>query len=258
MGQREGWSLFQRVSQTALIIGLGVVLAACESDSMATINQALGYEPRNKLVLVFIDVSASMRSDFAVQRESWKKIKAALRGGDRIVLAPITDKTFTQFRPALDEEIPAFNLLTDNKLRYERQLTKVRKALDDRFEKLLKSDAAPKTNILHVFTIAEKIFQGETKRHRVLVLISDMLEDSARYNFQRTKLTPDFTNKLIKQQQEKGELPNLAGAVVYVAGASAVTPEKVFEVQRFWLTYASAISASLKSENYAPTLLRFE
>lgn len=154
--------------------------------------------------------------------------------------------------------MPAFNLLTDNKLRYEWQLTKVRKALDDRFENLLKSDAAPKTNILHVFTIAEKIFQGETKRHRVLVLISDMLEDSARYNFQRTKLTPDFTNKLIKQQQEKGELPNLAGAVVYVAGVSAVTPEKVFEVQRFWLTYASAISASLKSENYAPTLLRFE
>lgn len=46
-----------------------MVLAACESDSMATINQALGYEHRNKLVLVFIDVSASMRADFAVQRE---------------------------------------------------------------------------------------------------------------------------------------------------------------------------------------------
>ncbi|MGH7964907.1 MAG: hypothetical protein ACRERD_24350, partial [Candidatus Binatia bacterium] len=106
-------------------------------------------------------------------------------------------------------------------------------------------------------TLAEKIFHDEQRR-RVLVLVSDMLEDSEQYNFERLKLTDDFTRRVIEDHRKKGRLPDLGGAKVYVAGASATSANKALDVQSFWLAYCKAANADLAPQNYGPALMSFE
>lgn len=209
-----------------------------------------------KVVLVFMDVSASVR-DFTPYHESWTKILASLDNGDRIVLARISAETLTQFRPVLDREFPAFNPLTDNKMRYEKQQKQIRQELAEALDQALAGPRSQKTDILHALTLAEKIFHDEQRR-RVLVLVSDMLEDSEEYNFERLKLTDGFAQHVIEQQKKKGRLPDLGGAKLYVAGASAATANKALDVQQFWLAYCKAAHVDLAPQNYGPALMNFE
>ena len=134
-----------------------------------------------KIVLVFMDVSASVR-DFTVYHDTWAKILGDLTDGDRLVLARISAETLTQFRPVLDRELPAFNPFTDNKLVHEKKLKQIHQELVGALTQALAATRSPKTDILHTLTLAEKIFHDE-KRRRILVLVSDMLEDSEEYNF---------------------------------------------------------------------------
>jgi hypothetical protein len=73
-----------------------------------------------RVVLVFVDVSASVK-DVTVYRDAWAKIIAALQPGDRLVLAQISDRTYTEFRPMLDAEILRFSYWHDNRLRYDQE-----------------------------------------------------------------------------------------------------------------------------------------
>jgi len=214
-----------------------------------------GGSEASNVVVVFVDVSASVR-DFDTYRAGWPKIIERLRGGDRIVLARITDQTFTRFRPVLDREIPAFNPLTDNKLQYEKRARQVRQEITEGLEKALAGPRSPRTDIMNSLVLAQKIFAADRRRCRVLVLFSDMLEDSEEYNFERLRITDEFTRRVIEDKRRRGQLPNLDGATVYVAGGSSGTAGKAHEVERFWLEYVRAANARLR--HYAPALLQFE
>ena len=85
-----------------------------------------------------------------------------------------------------------------------------------------------------------------------------MLENSEEYNFERLKLTDSFAQQVIEQQKKKGRLPDLGGAKLYVAGASAKSANLALDVQRFWLAYCKAANADLAPQNYGPALMNFE
>lgn len=209
-----------------------------------------------KTVVVFVDVSASVR-EFNVHYDSWAKILDRLGAGDRIVLGRITGETFTSFRPVVDETLPKYNWLTDNKLRYERKIKESKQKLTTALDDALAASRSQKTDILNSLTLAEKILHDD-KRQRVLVIISDMLEDGEFYNFERVRVDPRFTKKVIEDKHGKGEMPDLKAAKVYVAGASAQSANKALEVQRFWLEYFKAANAVLAKENYGPALINFD
>jgi len=235
-----------RLRTVVFVAMLALVVPACQS----------GPAPPPKIVLVFMDISGSVR-DFTVYRDSWAKILNGLTDGDRIVLARINAETLTQFRPVLDRELPGFHPLTDNKLRHEKQRKQIQQELAQALDQALAAPRSSKTDILHTLTLAEKIFHDE-KRRRILVLVSDMLEDSEEYNFERLQLTDDFTRRVIAEQKKKGRLPDLDGAKVYVAGASAKSANKALDVQQFWLAYCKEASADLAPQNYGPALMNFE
>ena len=109
---------------------------------------------------------------------------------------------------------------------------------------------------MNSLVLAEKIFAGD-RRRRVLILLSDMLEDSEEYNFERIHVTEEFARQVIEDNRRPGQLPDLGGATVYVAGASARSASKVHEVQRFWLEYSKAANARLIPQNYGPALTNF-
>ena len=209
-----------------------------------------------KSVVVFVDVSGSVK-DFEVYREAWSRVIDRLRGGDRIILGRITDETYTRFRPVVDRELPAFNPLTDNKLTYEKRVKEIRQEFPQAFETALAAPRSPRTDVMNTLVLAAQIFAGDPRHRRVLVILSDMLEDSNEYNFEQVRITDEFIKRVIDSRRQRGRLPDLGGATVYVAGASARTAEKAHQVQRFWLEYMKAANASLLPQNYGPALVHF-
>src|SRR5437899_2991371 len=139
--------------------------------------QALGCSssPRSRVVLVFVDISASVK-DFVVYRDAWARIVSSLQPGDRLILAPISDRTYTAFHPVLDQEIPRFDYLRDNKLLHEKRLTGAKAGYASKFEETLASPRSAKTDIFGALLEAGKIFKGD-RRQPVLVLLSDMIQD---------------------------------------------------------------------------------
>jgi hypothetical protein len=209
-----------------------------------------------KVVVIFVDASASIK-DVEIYRDAWRKILDRVNADDRVILGRISDETLTQFRPLADEILPVYRFWSDNKLRYEKKLKASRQKLSNALDDALKGGKSQKTDILNSLLLAEKVFQGE-KRLPVLVLLSDMLEDSDKYKFERLKITDVFIRQAIEEKRKNKELPDLLKAKVYVAGASAKTSGKALEVQRFWLEYLKAANATIPPQNYGPALINFD
>jgi len=194
--------------------------------------------------------------DFQGHRDAWARILEHLSEGDRIVLGRISEETYTHFRPVADRELPVFHALTDNKLDYEEKVRAVRKELAEAIDKALASERSPRTDVMNTLLVAAQIFGGDPRR-RVLVLLSDMLEDSSEYSFEKQRITAPFIAKAIDARRQRKALADLGGATVYVAGASAVTAAKAQEVQRFWVDYIAASNGRLAPQNYGPALVNF-
>lgn len=210
---------------------------------------------RPRVVLVFADVSASVK-DFAVYREAWAKVIGAVRPGDRVILAHISDRTYTSFRPVLDYEISRFSYWRDNKLTHEAQLRQAKRTFGAKFDGSLARPRPKNTDIFGALIEAAKVFQGDG-REPVLVLLSDMLEDSDSYDFEKLPITDSFTKRVIAEAKSNARLPDLGGATVYVAGASAGSTRKACDVEKFWIAYIKAANARLAPTNYGPALMNF-
>ena len=105
--------------------------------------------------------------------------------------------------------------------------------------------------------IAETIFHKE-KREKILVLLSDMIQDSKEYDFSSTKITNDYINKVIRYRQRKNLIPDLGGVKVYVAGASGSDSHKYRSIERFWARYFQKAGADYSHHRYGHTLISFE
>jgi hypothetical protein len=208
-----------------------------------------------RVILVFVDVSASVK-DIGVYRDAWSKIVSSLQPGDRLVLARISDHTYTAFRPALDYEIPAFSFWRDNRLIHEERMKALHATFAATLDESLKGARSRRTDVLGAFSAAEIVFKQDRRQPR-LVLLSDMLEDSEAYNFEKAQMTEEFSRRIVAAASAERRLPDLGGAVVYVAGASAQNNTKAWEVERFWLAYAKAVNADLSRERYGPALMNF-
>ena len=208
-----------------------------------------------QVVVVFVDVSGSVK-DFAAYRGAWAKITAALQPGDRLVLAQISDHTYTAFHPVVDSEIPRFSYWRDNRLVQETRVKALRERFAETLDRSLSGSRSARTDIFGAFLASEKVFKGDWRRG-TLVLLSDMLEDDE-YRFENAHLSDGFTREVIAKTSRERRLPDLAGATVYVAGASAKNMRKACEVQNFWLAYVKAANGRLVPEHYGPALVNFQ
>ncbi|MBW2706614.1 MAG: hypothetical protein JRD84_09940 [Deltaproteobacteria bacterium] len=105
-------------------------------------------------------------------------------------------------------------------------MAKTKKDIQTEVEKLLsRRRGTPHTEIINSLNIADKIFHNE-KRQKILIILSDMIQDSKEYNFERVKVTNQYTSQIIRKRQKQNLIPKLDSVKVYVAGASAVDPKK--------------------------------
>lgn len=209
--------------------------------------------PTSRVIVAFIDISASVK-DYGPYRDAWSKIMDRLQPCDRVLLGPISDRTLTNFRPLVDCEIPSYNYWLDVRENYEEAMDKARGLIAGGVGKAEKMPRAGKTDIMNALWLAGQVFAGDPRKP-IVVLFSDMMEDSATADFEKVCLDEATAKRLIDQKKRLGELPALRGARVNVVGASSRTAEKALEVERFWIRFVHDAGGVLAPENYGPAML---
>jgi hypothetical protein len=220
-------------------------------------------------IVVFVDFSASIHGPAraAYRRDLETSILPFLGPGDRIMIAPIHDKTLTGFRPLAEATLPAmpqFNGFVDNTLKHAQQTKETARAIAtarqqlqaDVARSLAQPLASQYTDIFSSLAMAEKYFDGETRR-KVLVLMSDMVEDNPPYKFDAMRWQPGESDKLLNDLAAKRVIPNLSNVCVYVSGASAPSAAMATHIGRFWQSFFARAGADFDSARYAHVLLHW-
>ena len=224
---------------------------------------------RGTAVVIFVDFSDSVggRDRAAFKREIDKQILPWLQPGDGLVIAPIHDKTLTDFRPLVEAELPArphFNGFLNNVMKFKREaqatdarIVQVKETLRTQTaEALDKKYQARYTDIFSSLLLAEKLFSAES-RQKVLILMSDMIEDYPPYAFDRMAWTRTTTDTLVSELAAKRMIPDLSRVCVYVSGASAPSAELAQNIGHFWEAYFKKTGADLHPSRYARVLLHW-
>ncbi|MCD6116125.1 hypothetical protein J7K93_03845, partial [bacterium] len=131
-------------------------------------------------------------------------------------------------------------------------LTVAEKTIKDYHRKIFK------TEIMGALQTAERVFMSYDQHRKVLVIMSDMLEDSKLYRFTKENLTDTRITSIISAEEENKRIPDLKGVKVYVTGAIAGNSQKYFQVRNFWYKYMEKCGAVLSHENYGSNLIRFD
>ena len=238
--------------------------ASCTRSSQAA---AGGHEPT--AVVIFVDFSDSVggmdRTGF--KREIDKLILPWLEPGDSFLIAPINDKTLTGFRPLVEAELPArpqFNGFMNNVMKFNREakateakLVQVKETIRTQAgEALSKTSQARYTDIFSSLLLAEKLFSAEQRR-KVLILMTDMIEDYPPYAFDRMAWAPQTTGKILRDLEGRKAIADLRGVCVYVSGVNAPTAEMATSIARFWEAYFWKAGADLHPSRYAHVLLHW-
>jgi len=193
-----------------------------------------------------------------VYREAFEKIYPEIGQGDRVVVGTITSRSYIDFKAIVDEELPK-NTIWVNRLQFENNLTQTKNKIKNEVNRLLsRKRGTAHTEILNSLNIADTIFHDEKNRQKILVLLSDMIQDSKEYKFDKDRITSEYTNKVIRFRQNNALIPKLAGVKVYVAGASASDSKKFRSVKTFWMRYFSKSGADFSPHRYGHSLITFE
>jgi hypothetical protein len=215
--------------------------------------------PHPRLIVVLVDMSASAdQARRTVCKDAFEKVYRNLRHGDRLVVGTITSQSYVEFKPVVDEEIPK-KTVWDNRLQYEKKLRDAKEKIRREVDKLLsQKQGTLLTEILDSLNIADIIFHDEKERQKVLVILSDMIQDSKDYKFDKDRMTDEYINNVIRSRQKDKLVPNLANVKVYVAGASAVDSDKFRAIQAFWARYFAECRADFSPHRYGHSLINFE
>ena len=247
-----------------LILFVGGLLLSTGSPPSSQATTHPGME-----LIIFVDFSGSIRKEDrkSFEQDLLKRVIPTLSAGDRLLIAPITERTLTDFRPLLEVDFPpkpSFNGFMQNAMTYNRKVKEVETEVARLKEELVPQVAAlfkqyfasPRTDIFNAIVLAQKLFTDEGKA-KVFVLMSDMVEDSQPYNFYKIKWGPDTEEKLLSELEAHGLIPDLSGVCVYVAGASADSAEMAHRVANFWAMYFERTKANMDSKRYAHVLLHW-
>ena len=250
----------QRKPKLIGLIIIGVVLLCNPLDwSAEAVGKPENSTQQSRLIVILVDMSASAdQARRTVCKDAFEKVYRNLRHGDRLVVGTITSQSYIEFKPTVDEEIPK-KTVWDNRLQYEKKLTDTKEKIQREVNRLLsQKQGTLLTEILDSLNIADIIFHDEKERQKILVILSDMIEDSKEGKFDKDKITDEYIHRVIKSRQKNNLIPNLANVKVYVAGAIAADSDKFRAIQAFWARYFSESGADFSPHRYGHSLISFE
>lgn len=223
-------------------------------------------EGTTKVILTLFDLSESTaRPDIrAAYVKAFKRIIEVLKEGDSLLGACITERSIQQIDLPVEFEHPIFRPSTDNPLlrsgerdEFEKRISSMKEERIKRVDELvIGKEGQPKilkTDIMSSVMLAANILKRYPERRRILVIFSDMIEDSESYNFERLKLTDKKIKEIIEKEKNRGMIPELNGVRVYITGAQARTLEMYNSIKKFWTEYFRVTGAELVE--YSSTFL---
>ena len=238
----------------ALAVGMSGLLTGCRSRDAKS----------HAIVTLFDTSDSTINTRERYQREFEEKVLKALQGGETLIVDLITENTLATSYP-IEVEFPKFDPTRDNRLMHQQKMQQLKEKVKQELRTLLQRQS-PRTDLLNAFVAAAKVLNGDRCKHasdKILIVFSDMIEQSARYDFTGMKLTERQIRQLIETLQKTDRLPDLKGVKVWIVGATAaeqggLPPEKIYEIEKFWMEYFKACGADLTRERYATSLVGFE
>jgi hypothetical protein len=225
--------------------------------------------PARAAVVVLVDLSGSVRKPEMIHlyERSFDAAVQQLAPGDVLLVAPVTAASEMTLDLPIREELPAPKPPNDNpavvKRLREQAARKLKARLPDiekRFRAWLEQPDRKilNTDLFGAFSIAQRLFASYPERPaKVLVVLSDMVQDSPAHNFTHERLSSGRTKTLLAALRDAGQLPQLDRAQVHVVGASAGNSARFHSIRDFWLAYFKAAGATLRPEDYGAAMVRF-
>jgi hypothetical protein len=236
-------------------ISLVGLLTLASPAGCGFLDSLLGRRPRGRLIIVFLDRSASVaEQDWTIYAATCREVIARLQPGDKIALGIISDVPLPRFVPEVVRDVP----WTGVELNDAETAAKVGQALLREVEALRRARRGSRSYILDTLNFGQQLIEADSERQAVwIVLGSDMLEDSEDLRFDTMRLDTQRIRSIIARRRERNLLPNLHGAQVFVAGASGTSTQQFQQVKEFWLTYFAAANAKCGPGMYGRTVPRF-
>jgi hypothetical protein len=241
------------------LLKMSLFLIICSLIVGCTTNQCVIY--------VLFDISGSTAKKEIRQRyyNDFLKILDEINGGEILICDLITENTMATSSQPVNESFPIYNPFIMNKENFKRKLNKQKEKVKAQVDSLIFSSSTPMTDLLNAFQAADKILNGELYKDdtcKILVIFSDMIEETKSYNFKKEKLTSKRIEQIINELKKENKLPNLKGVKVWVAGAGVeigggLPPEKIYEIENFWMRYFKECGADLTKDRYSTTLINF-
>lgn len=244
-----------------LLTALCILLISCNNKDTV--------QRPNKVVCVLFDLSESTNTPDIrkVYLDKFKMILGSMHSGDVLEAALITEKSLSELDLSINCVFPVIEPFTDTDLAERIAKTQTDSIITFKIDSILAvADSIlfkPKrkitnTEIISSLQIAERVFKSFTQPRKILVIFSDMIEDSRLYNFEREILKPERINKIIKTEKDKNQIPDLKDVKVYVAGASHPNSETYNMIKNFWFEYLKACGANIEAQNYGAALIKFD
>ena len=225
-------------------------------------------QKNGKCVCALFDLSYSthrkdVRRSYAADM---RKIMKKMRPGDVLVAGLITQKSISELSFCVQYEFNKFKATTDNPLYKKaerRQYLDSMQAIKDSLLTVVDStlfrshNRIMKTEIMGALQVADRIFRVYDLPNNILVIMSDMIEDSQFYRFQNENLSDRRIQVIINNEKKNERLPSLTNVKVYVTGATAKNRKRQLLIQKFWQEYFQACGADLAPENYGSVMVRF-
>ena len=215
------------------------------------------YAEPSKTVFVLFDLSDSTKNSNIRKTylEDFEKkiLKDNINAGDVIAADIIAESSAAGSTLLVNQEFEGFlysNHMKELKAKKE-ILAKVKTLLN-------KPQKVQRTDILSSLHIAERIFNTYNKKRNILVIMSDMIEDSKSYNFEKELLTEKRIAEIIVKEKKAKRLPNLTNVEVYaIRNATNQSPTLTADIESFWMQYFKECGARIDKAHYGP-LTKFE
>lgn len=256
---REGAGRGRRGLVACCALAAGLALAACAetSASDAAAGSAGDAPPAPRTVVAVVDFSASQTSHSAAEaRRYLESVVNDLSYGDRLVLLEMyrtgSRDSVGRFVQDMPEPIRAGAVTSYDRRELNAAHRGVLNALPIFFDpELVRS--VPTTDLFTTLHIAAEHLRDADRGDKELLVLSDMLQSTARFEFEGGRRMPP--EGWVAAQARQSLLPSLQGTCVVVVGADPTTPHGR-RVQEFWDAYFAAAGASLDPAHYrvrAPT-----
>ena len=214
--------------------------------------------------MVLFDLSGSAASD--TLRAHYGRIAEALaqevRPGDRYVGLLVTDQSTADGIGTFEVKVPTEAQSGLNALTVRPLLDSLGRAFADEARRVLAAAPSACTDLGGALALTSRQFKASgrdsSRTERRLVVMSDMVSTCGAVVINEGVLSEHGPEAAVAKLQAAGQVPELPGVEVYVAGAGTDrhhTAEAQQRLEAFWQAYFAAAGAHLAPEHYGPTLM---